>query len=167
MGYWGLARMDARFTLVMKPDHLRTYEKMPRIMKAHFCPQLVPRIERLLQEVHRLNQGSDEEEWQRVAGLGIALLSLTTIIQARIGEVTEEFLEEMVRVGINDMYCPINVPGDVHPLLPWVTEQELDHISPADEVAEYRQALQQPAAVLHTTGSVCHSFRIKVWKISR
>jgi hypothetical protein len=104
---------------------VRTYERIPRIIEAHFCPELLPRIEKLLDEVHRLDPGT-AAEWQRLAGLGIALLSLRTIIQARIGALTDDALEEMVGVGIEDMYYPINLPADVHPILPWLTEQDLD-----------------------------------------
>jgi hypothetical protein len=125
LGHWGLVRMDSRFTLAMKPDHVRTYERMPRIIEAHFCPELLPRVERLLVEVHGLKSGT-AEEWGRLAGQGIALLSLSTIILARMGRLTDEVLAQRVSVGIEDMYCPINVPPDVHPLLPWLTEDDLD-----------------------------------------
>jgi hypothetical protein len=40
--------------------------------------------------------------------------------------VTDEFLEGRVSVGIEDLYCAINVPANLHPVLPWLTETDMD-----------------------------------------
>jgi hypothetical protein len=82
----------------MKPDHVRTYERMPKIMEAFLCPQLLPRVNALLGEVHGLGAGTPEQ-WKRLTGIGIALLSLTTIIWARVAEVTDEFTDKRHRVN--------------------------------------------------------------------
>jgi hypothetical protein len=37
LGHCGLARIDSRYTLAMKPDHVWTYERIPKILEAHCC----------------------------------------------------------------------------------------------------------------------------------
>jgi hypothetical protein len=62
----------------------------------------------------------------RLAQVGIGLLNLRTIIAARKGRLTDEFLEERIRMGIEDMYTPVNVGADMYPVLPWLTEADLE-----------------------------------------
>jgi hypothetical protein len=133
LGHWGFVRMNARLTLLMKPDHLRTYEKMPRIKEAHFCPQMTSRVGDLLAEVHS-DEVKNADDWRRVAQVGIALLSLKAIIAARTGELTEELVEEMIAIGIEDMYTPVNVAADVYPVLPWLTVTDLEGDAADDAV---------------------------------
>jgi hypothetical protein len=120
-----MVRIDSRYTLVIKPDHVRTYERMAKIAQAYSCPELIPRINALVDEVKAEGEKS-QAEWRRLAQRGIALLSLSTIIAARTGGLTDEFLEERIRIGIEDMYTPANVGADVYPVLPWLTEADLD-----------------------------------------
>jgi hypothetical protein len=109
----------------MKPDHVRTYERMPRIVEAHFCPQLLPRVKGLLDEVHA-DEEKSAEDWERMSRMGIALLSLSVMIAARTRKITEAYLDEMCQLGIEDMYTPVNVPAAAHPLLPWLTAADLE-----------------------------------------
>jgi tetratricopeptide (TPR) repeat protein len=114
LGHWGLARIECRFVLSLKPDHEHTYERLPKIASAHCCPELAVRLNALLSEV-KANETRSPEEWQTFARLGIALLSLTTIIAARTGKLTEEFLAERMRIGISDMCTGVALPAGVNP----------------------------------------------------
>jgi hypothetical protein len=124
LGHWGLVRIDSRYILQMKPDHIRTYERLPTIAEAFYCPELIPRMQALIDEVHATPANSTT--WKRLAQTGIGLLSLSTIIAARTGKLTDDLLDEMIRTGIEDMYTPINVGADIYPILPWLTETDLD-----------------------------------------
>jgi tetratricopeptide (TPR) repeat protein len=125
---WALARIDSRFTLAMKPDHIATYNTISAMAKGHGCrPECVAmhsRIEALVREVESGNL--NDEQWQNAAQRGIALLSLSTVIAARTGGLTDQFLEERVKIGIEDMFAAITVSPEVHPLLPW---REPEHLS--------------------------------------
>jgi hypothetical protein len=61
------------------------------------------------------------EDWQTFSRLGIALLSLSTVIASRTGTLTEEFLEERIQIGLNDLFIPIDLPTELNQTLPWLT----------------------------------------------
>lgn len=123
LGHWALARIDSRFTLAMRPNHRRTYERIDRIIKAHFCPQLESRINDLLGKVSAV-QDEASAEWNSLAQSGIALLSLSTIVAARTGRLTDEFISERMQLGIEDMYQPVSLADELHPVLPWLQESD-------------------------------------------
>jgi hypothetical protein len=121
LGDWEFARMDSRLALTMKPDDLRTYQRMEKIVTRLYCVSLVDRVANLLKEV----QGDGKQtadEWLRFARLRIALLSMSTIVTARKGELTDEFLNEMIEIGIQDMFSPIAVDLAGRSVLPWLIE---------------------------------------------
>jgi hypothetical protein len=138
LGHWGLARMDARWTLLMKPDHIRTYERLPRIAEAHFCPQIMPRIKRLVEEV-KADTEKTAEDWLRLSRVGIALMSLAVMIAARTNALTDAYFEQMCEVGIEDMFTPVNAPFEAHPILPWLTNEDMEVVAvggPDGDVAD-------------------------------
>jgi hypothetical protein len=121
LGHWELARIDSRFALTMKPDDLSTYQRIEKIVTCLYCASLVDRVANLLKEVQADGKRS-ADEWLRFARLGIALLSMSTIMTARKGELTDEFLNEMIEIGIQDMFSPIAVDLAGSSVLPWLIE---------------------------------------------
>jgi hypothetical protein len=121
---WVPARLDTRFALLGAPDHIRSYQRLPRIARGYnstfdFGP--------LMREV-----GSEKKrsiaEWRKLAKRGIALGSLAAIIHSRLGTLTPEKVEELEGVGIEDMYTPINVDASIMPMLPWLTAADIEQV---------------------------------------
>jgi hypothetical protein len=124
---WSLARLDTRFTLIQQPDHIRSYERLPRIVDGLYATDLVPKCVQLVKEVKAKPQRS-MQEWRKLAARGIALTSLAAIVESRLGILTEERFQELIRVGIDDMYVPVNVGVDVLPVLPWLTAADMEQM---------------------------------------
>lgn len=126
LGMWQLARIDSRYTLLMKPDHVRTYERLPKVAEAFSCSELVDRLNILLTEVKSEPEKKTAEDWRKLAQRGIGLTSLTVIIASRAGRLTEAVIDEAIAVGIEDLYTPVNVSVDVFPTLPWIQEEDME-----------------------------------------
>jgi hypothetical protein len=125
---WTFARMETRFTLLAAPDHLRSYQRIARIAEASGA-DLSPYLAPLMAEVAEAKGKTKSiAEWRRLARRAIAMVSLAGIIHARRGSLTPEKLEELERVGIEDMYTPVNVDGSVMPVLPWLTQADLEDL---------------------------------------
>jgi hypothetical protein len=43
-----------------------------------------------------------------------------------MGRLTQEKRQELIRVGIDDMYTPVNFRPDIIDCLPWISEERLD-----------------------------------------
>jgi hypothetical protein len=56
------------------------------------------------------------------------LVSLEALIYTRLGTLTEEKIQELMRVGIEDMYTRINVDFDILGALPWLDENSLEDL---------------------------------------
>lgn len=127
MGRWHACRFDTRFTLLMKPDHMKTYERLPKIIKAYKVPQIEAIFSEMKEEIGgkaHITQG----EWSAYAAKAIALLSVSAIVQSKLGKLTDEKIEELILIGIEDAFTSVNVPLDYHPILPWLTEEDLESI---------------------------------------
>jgi hypothetical protein len=122
LGDWGLVRMDSKFALAMNPGHMDTYGRMPGIATAHCCPELVPKMNDLLKKTKEGEHSP--EEWRTFSQMGSVLLSLSTIIAARTGNLTEEFLEKRIQLGVEDMFEPLALPAEARPGLPWLSDDD-------------------------------------------
>jgi hypothetical protein len=125
--HWNMARIDTRFTLLMLPDHVRSYERLPRIAESFFAPKLKAQLLALVKFVHAQKTRS-VIEWRKLANRAVAMISMAAIIHSRMGTLTEAKIQELMRVGIEDMYTPITVDPGVLPPLPWLTTEDVERI---------------------------------------
>ncbi|OHT04078.1 TPR Domain containing protein [Tritrichomonas foetus] len=122
---WNIARIDARFTLEMKPDHQRTYEKLPLIAEAFGAPRIKAQLELNLKKIAE-GTVKTENQWKQLAQYSSVAISLTSLILSKNRSLTEEMLQEMLKRGIDDMYTPVNLKPDMFPMLPWVPRDSLE-----------------------------------------
>ena len=63
----------------------------------------------------------------KIAAVALAsLMSVSAIAYSRLGKLTEAKRQHLIEVGIEDMYTSINVPLDILPQLPWLTEKDIE-----------------------------------------
>lgn len=127
-----LARFDSRVTLAMKPDHARTYARIPRLLREFGAGELADEAEALLEEVSMYSAeghtGEEAaEEWKEFARRGIFLLSVPAIIYSMEDELTPGLRSEIMETGINDIYAPVNWEPAAHPILPFLKRNEIDN----------------------------------------
>lgn len=127
LGRWDFCRIDTRYTLLMKPDHVRSYERLPKIAQAFYADQLANIFSDMIKEI-KSNQETSPGEWKQYANKAIGLLSLSAIVYSRQGRLDEERIEVFMRIGIEDAYTSVNVPIDLHPILPWLTENDFESV---------------------------------------
>jgi hypothetical protein len=119
LGFTNLARLEARFTLMMRPSHVWSYELLARVSERYSAPDVTCELVQLAHEAK--DRDHCEHEWRALAAKAIAWSSLSTIIAARAGGATPEFIEQAMRTGIEDVYTPINVDSQFASPPPWVT----------------------------------------------
>lgn len=127
LGFWAVSKLDTRFTLLLKPNHIRSYERLPRIAKAFGVNQLYKIFSNMLSEI-KSKSNISTGEWREYANKAIGLLSTRAIIYSKLGKLTDEYIEEFIRIGIDDAYTSVNVGPDIHPMLPWLTEEDIEEI---------------------------------------
>lgn len=120
---YNLCRADTRFTLLIKNDHIRTYERLPALADAFSCPQLKEIFDALYLEVQNPNA-----DFKASAKKAIGLLSVSSIIYSRLGELTDELMNELIEIGIDDCFTSVNVNPAIHPILPWLKNVDLEKI---------------------------------------
>ena len=125
---WTLARHDTRFTLMMKPDHIRSYQRLPKIAQQFNAPKLKVMLEDLLKIVKFGYRERSENEWLKLARKAVALISLRAIVLSRIDRLDEKKIEELINDGIEDMYTSCNVGADVMEPLPWLGDNDVECI---------------------------------------
>jgi hypothetical protein len=126
-GLWPIPLLDTRFTLLMQPNHMRSYERLPMIADGMHAPQLQAYVTMFVKEI-RDRPDRSIAEWRKTAARAIALISLTAVTLSRLGKLTEGILAHLTKVGIEDFYEPVNVGVDVLPVLPWLTDADLEQI---------------------------------------
>lgn len=122
---WWSARHDTRWTLFLKPDHTASYERLPRIAHALSAFDLEKELTKFVADV-KSKKERPQGEWRELAAFGIAMMSASAIIHSRIGKLTEAKKKQLIEVGIEDMYTSINVPLDILPQLPWLSDQDIE-----------------------------------------
>ncbi|KAK8899041.1 hypothetical protein M9Y10_001338 [Tritrichomonas musculus] len=128
MNMWNLVRIDTRYTLAMKPDHAKSYLRLPKIAEGFKAKQLYEIFQNIAQKVESASVKEDEE-WKNLAKIAIGLTSVTAIAFAAAGILTEEKKEELIQTGIEDCFCPVNV-GVEYPLLPWLNPSDIEQPIP-------------------------------------
>lgn len=124
MKKWNFLRTDLRFTLKMKPDHEKSYSKLPKLADAYKAKQLYDEFKQIAEMVEK-KEVQGEEQWKNLADRVIGLTSMTALAFAAANKLTDEMKEELIRVGIEDCYTTANVDL-VHPILPWLTPDDLE-----------------------------------------
>ena len=122
---WNITRVDTRYTLAMKPDHARSYTKVPEICKAFQANQIIKEAEDIAKDV-QANPTKTPEQWKELSSLVIALLSIPSLAAAHDGKLTQEKRESLIKIGIDDMYAPVNVDPSINPILPWLTAKDIE-----------------------------------------
>ena len=112
----------------MKPDHIRSYERCPKIAEKFNADELKKMLEDLVKVVKVGYRERSLNEWKRIAARAVALIYLRAIVMSRIGKLDEEKIQEMMKNGIEDMYTPCNVGADVMEPLPWLSDNDIEYI---------------------------------------
>ena len=123
LGMWNLARIDCRFSLLMKPNHIKTYQKLPDIVSRFNAKELQEEMNKIYEKSQTMKE---TDNWQQLAKRAIALLSLPAIYYSRTGKLTEKRIKDLEDKGINDMYTFINIPSYEYQLLPWLQEENFE-----------------------------------------
>lgn len=126
LGLYNLCRIDTRFTLVIKPDHEKSYERIPKILEAFNADKLLPDARKLVETVMNKQIKKSEGDWKRLSQQAIGILSVRMIILSRLNELTEGLKQEIIQIGIDDSYGSVNIPTDVHPPLEWLTNKDIE-----------------------------------------
>jgi tetratricopeptide (TPR) repeat protein len=126
LGYWNLARIDTRFTLLMKPDHRRSYERLPAIAAAFGATVLKREFEELLAKIQKDPPKSDDG-WKSLARLANGMLSVASISLTMSPTCDRDGKYPFPEIGADDLFLPINVSSKVHSLLPHLRECDLEH----------------------------------------
>ena len=124
MGRWNCVRSDIRFTLKVKPDHEKSYMKLPKLANAFQAKQLYAEFDDISRKVDA-KEINGEENWKALADRVIGLTSITALSHAAVNKLTPALREELIRTGIEDCYTPVNVDM-VHPVLPWLKQTDLE-----------------------------------------
>lgn len=112
----------------MKPDHIRSYERCPKIAEKFNADELKKMLEDLVKVVKVGYRERSLNEWKRIAARAVALISLRAIVMSRIGKLDEEKIFELMKDGIKDMYTPCSAGADVMEHLPWLTDKDMECI---------------------------------------
>lgn len=126
--HWPLVRHDTRFTIFMKPDHIRSYQRMPKIAEKFHSKKLKELCEDLYNQVKIGYRDRPMNEWRKFAKRAVALLSFKAIVLSRLGKLDEEKIQEMMNNGIEDMYTSCNVTADLMLPLPWLKDDDIEYI---------------------------------------
>lgn len=122
---WNLCRIDTRWTLLMKPDHTRSYYRLPKMMEVYNCPQLKEIFSQIVDDIKE-NPEKSAPEWRAIANKVIGLLSVKAIILSILGQLTEEIQENLILIGIDNFYINASIEPDIIPPCPWNNEDELE-----------------------------------------
>ena len=125
MQLWPLCRVDTRFTLVMQPDHLKSYERLPLIASMFDAPDLAKELTTFVSDLKE-NKPATTGEWRKKANYAVAMISIKALMLSKMDMLTDAAREELIKDGIDDMYEPIAVDLDLLDNLPWLEESDLD-----------------------------------------
>lgn len=118
---WNLLRIDSRFTLLIKPDHERTYLRLPLISKAFGAKQLDDDFIQIVKMV----ENKAVSDWNKLAREVIGLLALPVIVYAAAGKLTQEMKDRAIEIGIENMYVTVNAKLE-NSVLPWLKESDVE-----------------------------------------
>jgi hypothetical protein len=125
LGHWWLARHDTRFTLLLRPDHVRSTERLPRIARAFHAEALAAELEALAAAARA---GRSAEGWAALAAQAVMLISLAALTHSRLGTLTPALRAQLLAQGVEDMYTPVTVGADVLEPLPWLAPGDAEAV---------------------------------------
>ncbi|OHS92749.1 hypothetical protein TRFO_12295 [Tritrichomonas foetus] len=126
LGMYNLCRIDTRFTIFIKNDHDRSYNRIPKLLEFFGAKQIMPDAMRLAEKAMDKSKPKEPEEWKQMAREAIGYLSLRMIILSVHNKLTDEIKEDIFNTGIEDTYTPINVNADLVPMLPWLGPNDIE-----------------------------------------
>ena len=94
-----------QITLLMKPDHIRTYERLPRIALGMCSPRLAEFARSWLTRMKEAP--ADDTDWEAKAQNCIAMMRLMVIWSARLTDQWTDELEEALYDGVGEFFTPI------------------------------------------------------------
>ncbi|KAK8896694.1 hypothetical protein M9Y10_014609 [Tritrichomonas musculus] len=117
---WMVVLHDIRFTLMMNPRHQKSYVLMKKVALIYGCDLLAQKMDNVIQKVvcNELN----EKEWNCISKRAIALLSLEAFALSKDGELNEQNIEHLMKVGIEDCFRELPCSTNLVPQLPWINE---------------------------------------------
>lgn len=121
---WNLLRIDSRFTLLMKPEHERSYLRLPIIAKAFGADQLGDDFNKMVKKIEN-KEVKNLDEWKNLAKNAIGLLSLPAMAYAAAGKLTNQMKQKFIEIGIENMYITVN-DRSVNDHLPWLKETDFE-----------------------------------------
>ena len=145
---WELARLDSMITLMMKPDHIRTYERLPRIASAMFSPRLADFSRRWLDGMKAVS--ADDTDWEENAQMGIALMRLIVIWSSRLAD---NWTKEPQHHGVGEFFTPIY----------WYRNKLPPYLSSDDFPREEEMPLSDGAAVRITSSTLRRQEEDMAW----
>lgn len=123
LALWFTVQHDIRFTLEMNPKHKKSYMMMKNIALMFGLDELAREMDKITQKVESDDQNNlSDREWSRLAKRAIALLSLEAFALSKDGKLTEDKIEHLMKVGIEDCYCELPCSTNLVANLPWINE---------------------------------------------
>ena len=118
-----LFRIDARFALMMNPTNPANYRFLDEIAEFFGAQYIAEQIRGITKKI---NKDTNKQQFKIYAKMCIALLSMRALFEARLNRFTTNLFDELMEIGIEDMYTPVSSPKDKIELLPWITEDDLE-----------------------------------------
>lgn len=119
--YLDLTRHDVRVGLTLKKDCRRLYEFPKNIFKQFNASSLLKEADDIWQSAQ-----TENPDWDKLSRRIIALLSLRSIIEARLSRLNEEKIKELEEKGVEDMFAPISFPPNKVKMLPWLKDSDVE-----------------------------------------
>jgi hypothetical protein len=112
------ARLYVRVALFIRPKSPALYAVLPRLAAGLGATNLLRECEALAREAQSTS------DWRKLSRRAVALLSLTGIALVEMKQMTDVEMQSLLRIRLEDLHTPLNLPTAALPLLPWLTEEE-------------------------------------------
>jgi hypothetical protein len=113
-----------RIGLVNSPDRLEFYDVLPKTAEFFgFDSHVVEELKTIARTAKRTK---DATKWRGLARRAVAVSSLKALMLSANGELTEDRIEWLMKVGVEDLYTSVNQPVSALPLLPWLSDGDLE-----------------------------------------
>lgn len=125
LALWFTVQHDIRFTLMMNPKHQKSYLMMKNVALMFGLDGLARKMDAVAQKVTEYSESQNpvsDREWNNIAQKAIALLSLEAFALSKEGNLTDEKIDHLMKVGIEDCYCEIPCSTNLVASLPWINE---------------------------------------------
>jgi hypothetical protein len=99
---------------------------LPVIAEAFEAPELKIELAEFVSQLEK-NKPVSQQEWRSHAQKAVALISIGAIVASKMGTLNAEKREELIRIGIEDMYTSVSSRADVIEKLPWIDEDRFEY----------------------------------------